>query len=115
MNGSFHREWWVDGLLHRSGDRPARIRFTGIHEWFARGYHHRDGGKPAVIWPDGALEWKVHGRRHRAENKSAIMRTTGYQEWWADGFFLHRHQVTDFRDDGARCLFVIAVLMSANA
>lgn len=63
-NGS--EEWFIDGQLHREGDKPARIIYTKDRhhvirkreEWYQRGrlYRHPSNGVPIVGY-DGMAYW----------------------------------------------------------
>ena len=63
--GRFMYEWWADGGLHRTGDRPAQIYADGTLRWWLDGAKHRGGGRPAVIYPDGRCEYWVQNRHLR--------------------------------------------------
>jgi hypothetical protein len=41
-------EWFIDGKLHRDGDKPAFIT-RDIKTYYKHGKRHRDGGKPAIV------------------------------------------------------------------
>ena len=84
-------EWYKNGTIHRSGDKPAIIEvievasLCKIMEWFKNGNHHRDGDKPATIWSDGTMEWWENGIRHRSGDKPSITYTDGKMYWFKNG------------------------------
>jgi hypothetical protein len=84
-------EWRKDGLVHRDGDKPARIYWNGTLVWFKNGQIHRDGDKPARIYADGALNWFKNGQYHRDGDKPAQIGMTGYLGWYKSGL---QHRVT---------------------
>ena len=76
-------EWWVDGVQHRDGDKPAIIsQFT--ETYYKRGLIHRIEN-PAVIYKNGRKEWMVGGVLHRDDDKPAVVDSNGDCEWWVNG------------------------------
>jgi len=67
-----HKEWYVDGLLHREGDKPAVVIDGVAERWYKHGKSHRDGDKPAHI-AENYQEWWVDGKRHRDGDLPAII------------------------------------------
>ena len=84
-----HKEWYVDGRLHRDGGLPAVERADGFKQWHVDGKRHRDGGLPAVEWASGDREWHVDDKLHRDGGLPAVERADGDKEWWVDDK-LHR-------------------------
>jgi hypothetical protein len=79
--------YYKNGIIHRDGDKPAKISKYGEY-WYKNGIIHRDGDKPAVI-SQLKQEWRVGGLLHREGDKPAVIYTTGRQEWYRYGK-LHR-------------------------
>lgn len=94
-------EWYHHGLLHRIGDKPARIyqnQSINILEWFEDGAAHRIG-KPAIYETNarGEIsreEWFVYGDQHRENYPALIIRDTETEiihfEAWYESNELHR-------------------------
>lgn len=66
-------KWFLNGKLHREGDRPALLFKNGTKEWYLNGKKHRKNDKPAVIRHNGDKEWYIEGVRHRANGLPAII------------------------------------------
>ena len=77
--------WFLNGQRHRGGDKPARIWADGTQEWWFNGHLHREGDKPAVVHANGSQEWWVNGQRHRGGDQPAYIGAYGTQEWWVNG------------------------------
>lgn len=77
------RAWFVNGKLHRTGDKPAlqRAEIYNINENFPlekyciNGVLHRDFDKPALIFGGSNPRkiWYQNGKVHRANNSPAII------------------------------------------
>jgi len=52
--------YFRDGCKHRPNG-PAVVQRDGTQEYFIKGIRHRAGDKPAVIYPDGRLEYWEEG------------------------------------------------------
>lgn len=100
--------WMLNGVITRSGDRPARINslgkywfdsdgqlhrnnglpavelYDGTREWWKDGKQHRDNDLPAIEHPDGGKEWIINGVYHR-DDAPAVIRSDGYQGWYQHG------------------------------
>jgi len=50
-----------NGQKHRLNG-PAEIHLNGYEAWFLKGVLHRGGGKPAVIHPNGIKEYWENGK-----------------------------------------------------
>ena len=60
VNKYGHKEWWLNGKLHRE-DGPAFEGCSGgDKEWWLNGKYHREDG-PAREWENGTKEWWLHG------------------------------------------------------
>lgn len=74
--------------LHRDGDKPAAIQFSGALTWHKNGQVHRDGDKPAVIWDDGSEFYYKNSLYHRDGGKPAVIYKDGRRDavqYWVDG------------------------------
>lgn len=80
--------WYSDGVIHRSGDLPAKIYADGSVEYYCHGKRHREGGEPAVVYANGTKEWWWNGKRHRANGLPAVECSATSRE----AFFLHGEQ-----------------------
>ncbi len=58
---SSHREWFLDGELHRE-DGPAVIYSDGTEHWYLNGDLHREDG-PAIKLTTGTEQWFINGTR----------------------------------------------------
>jgi hypothetical protein len=85
---------WVTtrGVLHRSGDKPARIWQNGREEWWFNGALHREGDKPAIYQSDSdgtfVFEHYFKGNLHRDNEQAAVSRYDGTvwrYEWYKHG------------------------------
>lgn len=90
-------EWYLDGVRHRGGDKPAKTfkndTVTTL-EWFEGGVHHRIG-KPAIheTTSTGLIsteEWLLNGKHHRENAPAVIWRdiatgVTNLEDWFKEG------------------------------
>jgi len=60
-----HREWWLNGQLHREGG-PAVEWENGNREWWLNGQLHREGG-PACEYADGTRAWYLNDQNMTEE------------------------------------------------
>lgn len=108
-------EWWFDGERHRSNDKPAVLSANGYRrEWWVNGVLHRDGDKPAVVTYRyecvAELMWARNGEVHRDGNKPAYVTSNGFTEWWVHGTRLWVKNRNVFADGYQRFEFVAACL-----
>lgn len=123
-----------EGEIHRSGDKPAVIRFRETSEvyrngelitdydeltmfvsceleYYVNGQLHREGDKPAIIWYDGSKEYYMNGKLHREGDKPAVIGSKGYKEYWMNG---ERHRDGDqpaiIHPDGTKLYYVNGLL-----
>jgi hypothetical protein len=75
------REWWENGVLHRT-DGPACEGPGTSREWWVGGKRHRTDGPAAEC--DGFREWWVDGKQHRTDGP-ASEHANGDREWWVNG------------------------------
>lgn len=94
------RCWTRNRGRHRERDKPAYIDPLGLRAWYMNGELHRDGDKPALIDGDGSMAWYKHGRFQRSFDS-----TGAKQEGWHKA----QTQITHFRDNSLRYLFVLNV------
>ena len=83
------KRWYNNGLLHRTGDKPAVVYLNGTKQWWVNGLKHRDGGLPAVVYLNGTKQWWVNGKLHRDGDQHACIWSNGTKEWWVNG---NRHR-----------------------
>jgi hypothetical protein len=76
---------YLDGKLHREGDKPAVIERKQMNEYWLHGELHREGDKPAVIWANGTVEHYQRGRKHRDGDKPAVIYLNGDVQYWLHG------------------------------
>ena len=50
-----------EGLIHRDGDLPAKIKSNGWCEWWVNGLRHRDNDLPAQIYSYNFCRWFQNG------------------------------------------------------
>ena len=81
--------WFLNGQRHRGGDKPAYIGANGTQMWYANGQLHRTQDKPAVIWANGTQMWYVNDQLHREGDQPARIWADGRQAWYVNGR-LHR-------------------------
>jgi hypothetical protein len=93
------REWTTNGVLDRSGDRPAVIHPDGSLEYWRNGKRHRVGG-PAVVFKRGKTKTVVrrhpdclvlsgegwnHGKRVVYDGKCITVWKGDMEQWWCNG------------------------------
>jgi hypothetical protein len=85
-------EYFVDGVRHRSEERPAIININGSRAYFENGQPHRLNG-PAIICSNGQKEWWQYGVLHRPIDEGpAIIYSSGNAEWWLQGTLIAIYQ-----------------------
>ncbi len=87
----YSQKWYQHGLLHRDGDKPARVKPGNRKVWYQHGKIHRDGDKPAVKTCN-RKEWRVNGLLHRDNDLPAIVWIGRSSEWYQHG---ERHREND--------------------
>jgi hypothetical protein len=82
---SGNKYWYINGELHRDGDKPAVIQVNGNQMmWAKNGLYHRENGNPAIVWANGDREWYYNGVLHR-DNGPAIESVTRGNQFWING------------------------------
>jgi hypothetical protein len=71
-------EWWVDGKMQRSGDKPAKITAYGDMIWYQM-----------CLIPEEPNYIKLESMLHRDE-EPAIIRSNGEKLWFVNGKFIRR-------------------------
>lgn len=85
-------KWFLNGKLHREGDKPALLFKNGTKEWYIKGQKHRANDKPAVVRINGDKEWYFKGKRHRANGLPAVI-TKSNSEYFEHGRKLNFQEV----------------------
>jgi hypothetical protein len=90
VNNKGHKEWYLNGELHRT-DGPAAESRNGDKYWYLNGQPHRLDG-PAVLSHSGYKEWWLDGQQFNNEedynevlnqvrNMSDAERLTDPRDW----------------------------------
>lgn len=74
--------------MHRTGDKPAVILYSGEKRWYINGELHRVTDNPAVIKADGDQIWYKYNRMHRDGDLPAIVKSNGEQYCCRNGVIM---------------------------
>jgi hypothetical protein len=80
-----HKEWCIDGMLHRDGDFPA-VTSNGAMKWYKFGKCHRENDLPAHIISDGTQFWYKNGIEYTFSKYE-----NGTKEWRDNYGILHNY------------------------
>ncbi len=78
------KKWSNKKGFHRANDLPALIWSDNDLHWYIDGKLHRDGDKPAVICY-GLKYWYQKNNLHRLEGPALIDEICGREEYWLEG------------------------------
>lgn len=107
INAKGDRVWLLNSLVHRTERDengmvlPAFERINGHKEWWVNGKLHRDDDLPAIMAANGSETWYKNGKIHRTTRDlnnlvlPAIQRIDGHKEWWIDGV-IHRVDIDEY-------------------
>jgi hypothetical protein len=76
------KEWFIDGIRHRTDGPAYENPASKCKEWFINGIRHRDGG-PAIETATYA-HWYKNGKLHREDGPAADY-NSGSKQWFLDG------------------------------